>query len=145
MTAVLVTALVFGASAQNNMQDKLKDKDVPTAVQTSFKTAFPNAKDAEWKMKEGMYKVMFEVDDVDQMAAFDASGKMLSKGTKIQESELPAAVSSAIKGAYANKNIDEVYRVEKDGGINYLVKLNGMDKKIMYSADGMVVKEKMNH
>lgn len=137
---LLTTGIVLGVSAQ----DKIKDKDVPTAVQTSFKTEFPNAKSVDWKMKEGKYKVMFKVDDMDHIASFDADGKMKSKGMKIKESELPPEVATAVKGSYADRTIDHVYKMDKDGTAHYLVKLNGTpETKVMYSADGKVVKEKM--
>lgn len=148
--ALLSTGLVLGASAQETktVQDsktaqELKEADVPTAVKTSFKTAFPNATDVEWKMKEGKYKVGFEVNGTDHIAAFGADGTMMSKGMKIRTSELPSAVATAVKTAYADRTINNVYRVDKDGTVNYLVKLDGdPETKIMYSADGQVVKEK---
>lgn len=138
---LLTTGLMLGAAAQ----DKLNENDLPSAVQTSFKTAFPNAKDVEWKMKEGKYKVEFEINGLDQIAAFDADGKLLSKGMKIRVSELPAAVAAAVKASYTDSSIDDVYRVDKNGAAYYLVKLNGTpETKILYTADGRVAKEKMN-
>jgi hypothetical protein len=138
LATLLTTGLVMGAFAQ-----ELKEADVPAVVKTSFKTAFPNAKDVDWKMKEGKYKVDFDIDGTDQIAAFGADGKMISKGMKIRVSELPSAVTSAVKSAYADREIKNVYRVDKNGTINYLVKLEGNpDTKVLYTADGQVVKEK---
>lgn len=138
---VLATGLMLGASAQDIQE--VKESDVPAVVKTSFKSAFPNAKDVEWKMKEGKYKVSFEVNGTDHMASFGTDGKMMSKGMKIRTSELPTAVSTAVKSAYADRNVDEVYRVDKDGTAYYLVKLSGdPDTKVKYTADGQLVKEK---
>lgn len=142
---LFATGLVLGASAQDKIseQDKLKESDVPATVQSSFKSAFPNAKDVEWKMKEGKYKVSFDVNGTDHMAAFGADGKLMSKGMKIRTSELPTAVSDAVKSAHAGRNIDEVYRMDKDGTAYYLVKLSGdPETKVKYTADGQMVKEK---
>jgi hypothetical protein len=144
---LLSTGLVLAASAQEDktstLQDKIKESDVPTAVQTSFKSSFPNATDVEWKMKEGKYKVKFEINGTDHMAAFGTDGKLMSKGLKIRTSELPSAVSAAVKNAYADRTIDNVYRVDKNGSVYYMVKLDGTpDTKVMYSADGQVVTEK---
>lgn len=140
--ALLTTGLMLGASAQE--KDKIKESDVPTAIQTSFKTEFPNAKDVEWKMKEGTYKAKFKMNDMAHFAAYDAAGKMTSKGMKIKESELPSAVASAVKGSYADRAIDEVYSVDKSGTKHYMVKLKGTpETKLLYTADGQVVKEKM--
>ena len=138
LAILLTTGLVMGAFAQ-----ELKESDVPAAVKTSFKSAFPNAKDVDWKMKEGKYKVDFDIDGTDQIAAFGADGKMISKGMKIRVSELPSAVTSAVKSSYAGKDIENVYRVDKNGTVCYLVKLEGNpETKVLYSADGQVVKEK---
>jgi hypothetical protein len=138
LATLLTTGLVMGAFAQ-----ELKESDVPAAVKTSFKTAFPNAKDVDWKMKEGKYKVDFDIDGTDHIAAFGADGKIISKGMKIRVSELPSAVTSAVKSSYAGKDIENVYRVDKNGTVCYLVKLEGNpDTKVLYSADGQVVKEK---
>jgi hypothetical protein len=136
---LLTTGLMLGAYAQDN----LKEKDVPPTVQTSFKTEFPNAKDVEWKMKDGKYKVEFEINGLDHFAKYGTDGKLMAKGMKIRTSEVPNAVTTAVKNAYADRTIDDVYRVDKDGGAFYLVKLNGdPEKKIMFSADGQEVKEK---
>ena len=137
----MTTGLMLGAYAQ----DKLKEKDVPAAVQTSFKSEFPNAKDVDWKMKEGKYKVEFEINGLDHIASFGADGKLMARGMKIRISELPAAVATAVKGSYADRSIDDVYRVDRNGGAFYLVKLNGDPAtKVLYSADGQVAKEKMD-
>lgn len=141
----------MGASAQTETQtqpqskdmQEVKESDVPATVKTSFKSAFPNAKDVEWKMKEGKYKVEFEVNGTDHMASFGTDGRLMSKGMKIRTSELPSAVSNAVKGAYADRSIDEVYRVDKEGTAYYLVKLSGdPETKVKYTADGQLVKEK---
>lgn len=124
-------------------QDNLKDKDLPPAIQSSFKTEFPNAKDIEWKMKDGKYKVEFEVNGLDHFAKYGTDGKLMAKGMKIRTSELPNAVATSVKNTYADRTIDDVYRVDKDGSAFYLVKLDGdPETKVLYSADGQVAKDK---
>ena len=141
ITAIAIAGLGFAANAQKS--EKVKEQDVPAAVQTSFKSEFPDAKDADWKIKDGHYKVDFDVNDVDQIASFDAAGKMMLKGVEIKESELPAAITSAVQSGHAGKNIDDVYKIEKDGATQYLVKFKGNPgTKAIYSADGHVINEK---
>lgn len=139
---LLSSGLILGSYAQDK-QDKLKEKDVPAAVQTSFKSAFPNAQDIDWKMKDGKYKVEFEVNGLDHFAKYGTDGKLMAKGMKIRTSELPTAVATSVKGSYADRTIDEVYRVDKDGAAFYLVKLEGNpETKVLYAADGQLAKEK---
>lgn len=140
--AILLTA---GLALELSAQEKqvVKDKDLPAAIQTSFRTEFPDARDAEWILKDGHYKVEFEVNDVDNIASFDASGTLISKGIEIRQNELPTAVTSALQSGHAGKGIDDVYKMEKDGNIHYLVKFSGNPKtKVVYSADGQEIKEK---
>ncbi|HRO71398.1 MAG TPA: PepSY-like domain-containing protein [Chitinophagaceae bacterium] len=141
LAALLITALSLGLNAQDGQ--KVKDADLPAAIKTSFQSEFPDARDVEWVLKDGHYKVEFEVKDVDNIAAFDASGKLLKKGIEIKQSELPAAVSSALQSAHAGKDIDDVYKMEKDGTSYYLVKFDGNPKtKVMYSPEGQEIKDK---
>ena len=137
----LATGIALSISAQEKV--KISDKDLPATIQTSFKGQYPDASNTEWKMKDGKYKVHFKVNGTKQMAAYDKAGTLLSKGTEIKESELPANITSSAKSLYANRGIDEVYKVEKNGATQYLVKLKGNpDTKILYSADGQVIKDK---
>ncbi len=122
---------------------KVKDRDVPASVQTNFKSQFPEAAGADWKMKEGNYKVHFKVNGNKQMASYNSSGTLISKAVEIRESELPVAISTVTKSTYADRPIDEAYKVDKDGIINYLVKLKGNpETMIVYNSDGQVIKEK---
>ena len=135
----LAAGLALGISAQ----DKVQDKDVPAPIQTNFKTQYPDASAVNWKMKEGNYKVHFKQNGFKQLAAYDASGKLLSKGIEIKESELPASISSSVKTGYADRSIDEIYKIEKNGTTSYMVKMKGNpETKLMYSADGQSVKDK---
>jgi len=142
---LLVTFLGFftavGLKAQDN--DKLKDKDVPQAVRTAFDNQFDNTMLVDWKAKDGKYKAMFTKDMKKHFAEFNSSGELISKGEKINRDELPTPVADAVKTSYSGSNIDEVYRVEKDGQTKFLVKLEGNPKKkVVYDAQGKVVKEK---
>lgn len=139
-----------GVQAQEHNKDKdhkkmeIKEKDVPEAVRSAFQSQFANASDVDWKMMKGKYKAKFEMGDVDHMAEFTSTGELVSKGMEIDKNEVPTLVSDAVKTGYAGKNIDEVYRVEKGGSTYYMVKLDGdPDKKLMYDAQGKLVKEKM--
>ncbi len=123
---------------------KLKEKDVPQSVRSSFESNFPGARDIDWKMKHGAYKVSFEMNNVDHMAELSSSGEVLSRGTEINNSELPVLVADAVSKEFANQKIDDVYRVEKNGNTYYLVEIEGNpDRKLLYDAQGKLVKEKM--
>ena len=139
----LAAGIVLSINAQE--KTKISDKDLPATIQTNFKSQYPDASGADWKLKDGKYKVHFNVNGTKQMAAYDQAGTMLSKGVEIKQSELPANITSSTKSLYANRDIDEVYKVDKNGATQYLVKLKGdPETKILYSADGQVIKEKQD-
>jgi hypothetical protein len=142
---VLAFCFAVGTVLSINAQEKVKlsDKDVPATIQTTFKSQYPDASNADWKMKDGKYKVHFKVNGTKQIAAFDQSGALLSKGIEIKESELPTTITSSTKSLYADRNIDEAYQIEENGVTKYMVKLKGdPETKIVYSADGQVIKDK---
>lgn len=142
--ALLGMSAAFTANAQHD-DNKLKDKDVPQAVRTAFDAQFDNAMMVDWKMKDGNYKAMFTKDMKKHFAEFNASGELVAKGEKVNKDDLPTGVADAVKTGYASSNIDEVYRVEKGGQTLYMVKLDGNPvKKVVYDAEGKVVKEKMH-
>lgn len=138
-TLFLVAGLALGVNAQESVQDK----DVPTDIQTSFKTHFSDATGAEWKMKDGNYKVHFKRNGVKNIASFNQGGTLTSRGVEVKENELPAAISSAVSTSYSGRKMEEIYKMEKDGTTSYMIKLNGEPKtKLMYSADGQLMKDK---
>lgn len=138
--ALLLAGFIMSASAQQKV--KVKTQDVPANVQTALKTAFPDAKDIDWTMKDGMYKASFEVNGKDHFAGINNSGELKIKGSEILANQLPEAVTSAIKSAYANWKIDDVFQVEEDGTTSYLIELDGKpDKHVYYTADGKLTKE----
>lgn len=140
-TLLLGSALYVNAQDQNKM--KVNDKDVPQNVKAAFTSNFANASEVEWKLYDGKYKAKFDSNGEDNFAEFSSSGELISKGTKINKDQLPAAVNDAFKNAYAGKDINEAYRIEKGTETFYKVKVGGDQKKaIVYSADGKVIKDK---
>ena len=152
---LLIAALglfsLTGVYAQENAQQKerkeahkdLKDTDVPPAIREAFDKQFSNTTMVNWKMKDGKYVAMFTQDMKKQMAEFNQAGELLAKGEKIEKDALPAPVTDAVKTAYSGSNIEEVYRIEKDGQTQFKVKLDGNPKKIaIYDSQGKLLKEK---
>lgn len=142
---LLVAGITLGVKAQDKKKEKISSTDVPAAVQTSFSSNFANATDVEWKKKDADYKVSFELNDVDHHAMFSSTGTLISQGQKIQEAEIPAAVITALKKDHPDYKIDDAYTIVKDGTTSYKIKLDGTpDLKVMYSADGTKITDKVD-
>ena len=144
MALLLVAGITLGVKAQDKKM-KIDKKDIPQAVTESFNSTFANAKDVEWKKKGTDYKVSFEMNDTEHYAILNSSGTVISQGQEIPESQLPTEISNAIKKDHPNHQIDNVYTVVKDGTTSYKVTLDGStDRKVMYSLDGTMIKDKVD-
>ena len=131
------------AWAQENTKVKVRDADVPEAVRTSFQRQFATADDVSWKMKDGNYKVKFEIDNVDHIAELSSTGELISRGMEVDAATLPDAVNSSVKTMYPNHEIDDVYRIDKDGAMQYLIELDGKpDRMVLLDAQGKVLKDR---
>ena len=140
---LLVSGLTLGVRAQDEKKKEISSQDVPEEVMKSFNSTFANATDVEWKKKNNEYKVSFDMNGIEHHAMFNSSGTVTSQGHEISESDLPAAVATALKKDYPNHRIDEVHTMIKDGDNTYKVSLDGSpDKKVIYSPDGKMIKEK---
>ncbi len=137
----LAICIATGLQAQKSTD--VKTADVPEAVRTAFQKQYPDAAGADWEMKEEKYKVEFRQSGTKHMAGFDNTGTLVSHGMEIKVADVPAAVSEAIMKDHPGSKIDDAYRVEKDGKTMYKLELDGKpDKKVIYTADGVMVKER---
>lgn len=142
MKSLIMVTLLMGYSLVSCSQD-ISARDVPSVVSNAFDAAYPDARDIEWEKEGDQFEVEFEVKDVDQVALLDNSGNLVMYKKDIRVSELPAAVTDAIKQNYDNKQIDDADLVEKDGTTYYQVELEGgiRDEEIVFSEDGQVVND----
>lgn len=136
---VLTLALGFGISTAVFAQD-----DVPAQVKSSFESTYAQASDVEWKAKDDSYHAKFDMNNTEHYVEYNADGTIEKRGRKIEVTELPAAVQTAINQQYANRTIEKAKAMEKDGKTMYMAKLEGDDEdlKVVFNADGTVVKEK---
>ncbi len=112
-------SLLFLASAAVGDEEKVQIKDLPAAVQKSVLDKFPNAKleTASKETEDG--ETMFEVAIVFKGAKIDVSsksdGKLTEYEKEIAPSELPKAVSDAVKAKYPKgkfEKAEEIHEIE---------------------------------
>ncbi len=132
------------ASAQNLLSDQ-----VPTPVKNAFDKAFTLPMDVEWSLKNTHYKVEFETGlfFTDHEVWYDATGKVLRHEEEISASDLPAAVSAAIKSEFPSYRVDDTERITVDGVPSYVVelKIKGQpDWKVAYDANGKQLQKKQD-
>lgn len=124
---------------------KMREKDIPAAVTSAFKTKFPDATKASWE-KEGTsdYEVSFKLNGKEISANFDDAGKWLETETEIKISDLPVAVKKALKKDFTDFKIEETSKIEnvKDG--NYFeVEMENDEATfdVMFTVDGIVLRK----
>ncbi len=136
-SVIILVALLISAVAYSQ---KVKEKDVPDAVKTAFKAAYPNAEDVKWEKEDANYEVEFELNDVDYSALFDANGTLLETEMEIETSQLPQQVIEYMKTHYTDKKIKEAAKItDAKGTVTYEVEIKGKD--VMFDANGNFIKE----
>ena len=116
----------------------IAESEVPSVVKNAFASEYPEAKEVDWEMKGEDYEVDFEVNNVDFALLIDGSGNIIMSKEEITKEDLPTAVTSGISKNFADLELDEVQKVEKDGKTFYQVEFDGMirDKEVVFTANG---------
>ncbi|MGV3527828.1 MAG: PepSY domain-containing protein [Flavisolibacter sp.] len=139
--------------------------NVPSSVQTSFTTQYPNATAVSWTQTDKVpfevertfldwpatgdeYVVQFHMDNTDYYAWYDANGAWIGTATAVTNySTMPAAVNSVIANDYLGYTLTSVTRAYRDDVVVYDVNLKRGDAtaKLLVDANGNVLKreEKM--
>ena len=104
----------------------------------SFKGQFADAQKPEWEKLNDKYEVEFEQGTTERGAVLDASGKVLMLKQEIADTEIPAAVSNAIKQNYKSYDLEEAEKIEYESKTYYEVELSRffMGKELIFTADG---------
>lgn len=141
MKNLKIAALLLFATATISAQD-LKLADVPSNLQSTFKSSYNNAKDIEWEKKGDHFKVEFEIDRMEHDIWYDGEGKILKSKIEISKSKLPSAVATAVKGKYADYKIDSVEVFEQEGNKTYKVEIEKgwlKERKMILDASGKII------
>jgi hypothetical protein len=142
----LMFAIAFaGSLCAVNAQD-IPASQVPSVVLNTFKSKYSNATDIEWKLKNDIYHVEFEVEKKDHDLWIDKSGEITKHKFDMPLSETPDAVRQKIASEFKDYKIDDVDKVEMDGKILYHVDLDGKtdDREVLFSAEGNIEENKVD-
>lgn len=134
---VLIAAIVTGSSAFSQIK-------VTDATKKAFAAKFPNATDVKWgKENANEYEAEFKLNGQPVSANFKLDGSWVETETSIAVSDLPSAVTNAIKTKYPGTILNKAEKVEMPGGktvYETVVKVNGKKKEIEINPDGTFVK-----
>ncbi len=142
---ITLSVLLFGAVLASCAQEVRNDQ-IPSVVSNTFMSKFPTATDIEWKVKDSLYKVDFEIKDVDYKAYIDMNGQLVKYKEEIRKADIPDAVKASIKKLYAGYRIDDAEKIVMYGKEYYRIELESKleDKKVLFAPDGLVILEKID-
>ncbi|HVT86887.1 MAG TPA: PepSY-like domain-containing protein [Chitinophagaceae bacterium] len=137
MFIVLITAIIAVSSAHSQIK-------VTDAAKKAFAAKFPNATNVKWgKENASEYEAEFKLNGQPVSANFKLDGSWVETESSIAVSDLPPAVTNAIKAKYPGTILNKAEKVEMPGGktvYETVVKVNGKKKEIEINPDGTFVK-----
>jgi hypothetical protein len=135
-TVIILVALLVSTVAYSQ---KIKEKNVPDAVKTAFKAAYPNADDIKWEKEAANYEAEFELNDVEYSALYNANGTLIETEMEIKTSQLPQKALDYMNANYAGKKIKEAAKItDAQGTITYEAEVKGKD--VIFDANGNFIK-----
>jgi hypothetical protein len=125
--------IAFGACAST-----IDPQEIPSVVINAVVTKYPDAKDLDWEVKNGIYEAEFDLGKDDYEVWVNAEGTILKIEQEIKNTELPAVILSKLKTDYKDFKTDDAKRIEIGKAVYYEIELDGTfgDQKVVYSASG---------
>ena len=138
MKNIIITAIAFIFCYGSVMaQQTIQQQQVPTAVIEQLATTAKNSTNAEWSMKDGIYRAQFGPEGKKQLIEFDSTGNITATGIQILQADLLPSIGHTVKENYENRRIKTTYKLDRDGIITYMVTLKGQPFiRLFYSEDG---------
>lgn len=123
MTRLLISAFLLTTII--SCDNDIALSEVPSVVENTFKSTFPNARDVEWEKYGEDFEVDFELNNIDYSARIDAKGNLLSHKYDIDMSEIPTKVLGFLEQEYKGKIYDDSEVLVQDGVSYYQVEIDG--------------------
>lgn len=146
MKATVLCLLLYGMINAVNAQQPSANV-IPEAAVAALKKAYPNATDIKWEQKKASAKAEFKIGKIDHDVWFTDDGTVVKHRYEITKSELPAAITEAIKKDFPAYEIKDCKRTDEKASSRFNVELKSTaDKKhVDYSSDGKIIpKEEKN-
>ena len=141
---VLLTAFSF---AVPGIAQGVKEKDVPSTVQSAFKARFPQSKAEKWVKEEGNYEAELTLNGKEYEAAFDSGGKWIETEREIKTSALPVPVKEGLANStFKDWTVKEAVEIESpEYTLAYELELSKGNGKVAlyFTPDGKIVKQEM--
>jgi hypothetical protein len=106
---------------------------VTGVVLASFRTAFADAKNVQWKSLEdsGLFQATFNYQNTELSAFFNEDGEMVAVARYIDKTSLPIMVTKEIKERYPEHVIQTVIEHIAYGSTTYHITLNSQKSSLV--------------
>jgi hypothetical protein len=132
---ISVTVLLLTVVGLYAEEAKIKPKELPAAVLTAFKQAYPDASIKGASKEEENGQTVYEIESKDgkhsRDLVYSAEGKILEVEEVINFDQLPAAVQQAIKAKYPDAKVEKAEKISKDAVVEFEVKLEQGEEDII--------------
>ena len=120
-------------------------RQVPPAVVTAFRKAYPAVQAVRWEREGGQYEAGFRQGSTDKSVLLSAAGTLLETETALPPSQLPAPVRVRLARDYAAYRLTEAAKIVTvaTGSITYEAEMTrqGQHHDLLFRADGTQVKQ----
>ena len=149
MKKIIIALAILAASMTALSCDRYEDGRPPKVVREHFADMFPKAKDVEWEVEMGYWKVSFETGTgtsrVDSEAWYNETGEWVRTETDRFLSSLPEEIKAIISSSeYASAMIDDVKYVQTPSEEYYQFELTVAGASIYLDVynDGRIIPSK---
>lgn len=134
--------LAVGFTVTTATAQKMKEKDVPLAVNTAFTTKYPKTEAKSWEREKANFEVEFDYNKAEMSLLIDPNGKILETETEIKPAELPKAVTDYCTKNLAGKKIKEASKITDDKGtVTYEAEVDEAD--YIFDSTGAFIKKEV--
>ncbi len=127
---------------------KIQKGSLPAAITEAFASQFPKAADIDWKKKDTLFEVEFELGTPkkDHTAIYNKEAKIVYHQEDLVVDDLPAPVLKSVRSSYPGYEIEEVQKTEIRGVDSYQVAIEkeGEDVKLILDSKGTILEKKVN-
>ncbi|MBK9730135.1 MAG: PepSY-like domain-containing protein [Chitinophagaceae bacterium] len=111
----------------NNDMLTLPPSELPSSINSAFKSSYPNQSDVTWyKYNNGYIASYNDNSSMNQRVIYDMKGNPVYMGKQIKSSSLPAGTNKYLQSKYPDATFDNVYEVKTPSGeTNYQVWVDG--------------------
>jgi len=142
-----IIAILLSSSLEVFAQEEeISPKDLPAAVLTAFKNAYPNAtiKGASKEIEKG--QTFYEIESVDGKIKRDVlylpDGKLAEIEESLAASDLPATIRQSLNSKYPDGEIEKAEKLMRNSSIQYEVVIESGEEnyEFVLDANGKILK-----